>query len=130
VQTVQAAFELLDKRYARADARDLSVELGDRLVQARRLPGAVLDELQLARDRIHLRFELGRQRCKRRHALAERFEAEPIGAELLDQPRRVAMSLREFLDFLAEHVEILATLPDRIELPRRLPGDVVGVSQA
>ena len=125
----EPALELLDERYARADARDLRVELGDRLVQPRRLLRPFIDQLQLAEDRVHLGLELRRRRRERRHALAERLQPDAIGAELVGQLRRLGVRLVELLDLAAQGVEILAALAERVELPRGLLREVVDVAE-
>ncbi len=44
VQAVQPRFELLDERHAGRDARELGVELGHGLVEARRFLRALFDQ--------------------------------------------------------------------------------------
>ena len=87
VQAIEAAFELFDERQAGGHARDVGVELGDRLVQLRRLLRPFLDERHLAEDRLHLGFELGRPRRHRGHPVAEGLEREAVGPEPVAQLR-------------------------------------------
>ena len=129
VEPVQAAFQLFDEGNAGGDAADLRVELGDRLVQPGRFLRADVDQRHLPEDRVHLGLELRRARRERRHPLAERFEREAIGAQLVAQLRDLGVRLVELLHFLAEDVEVLAALLQRVHLPRRLLGHLVHLAE-
>src|SRR5205814_450803 len=129
VEAVEPLLELVDEGHARGDARDLRVELRDRFVQPRRLFGPLLDERQLAENRVHLRLELGRLRRHRRQPLAEPLEPHAIGGELLADLRRLGVRGVEVLDVLAQQVEILPALAQRVHLPRCLLREVVDLAE-
>ena len=129
IEAVQASFELLDERHAGAHARNLRIELGDRFVEARRFLSALLDGRHFGEDGVHLGFELRSARRERRHAFTERFEPEPVGAQLVAELRDVGVRLVEFLHFFAKHVEIQTALPERVHLPRRFLGELVDQPQ-
>ena len=130
VEAVEPPFELLDGHDPCADARHLRIELGDGFVEAGCFLGGVLDQIHLAEDRVHLRFELGGARRQRGHPIAECLERDPIAAELVTQLRDVRVRLVEVLHFLAQDVEVGAALTQRVQLPRGLLGEIVHLSEA
>ncbi len=130
IEAVEPHLQLFDERHTRTHARNLCVELGHRLVQARRFLGALFDELQLAEDRVHLRFQLGGLRGECGDAVAEGFKADAIRAELLGELGRFCVRLIERLNVGAQNVQVGAALTQRVHLPRRLLRQLVGLREA
>ena len=65
----------------------------------------------------------------RGHPLAKRLERRPIGRELVAKLRDLGVGFVEVLHFLAEDVEVLAALAQRVHLPRRLLREIVDLTQ-
>ena len=130
MQVVDAALELLDELQARADARQLRIELGRELAQPRRRLGAVVDDGHLAEHGVHLRLELRRAAEQRGRALAERFERRAIGRQLVAQLRRFGVRLVELANLVAQQVEILPRLLERLVLGDGAAADLVDLRQA
>ena len=55
--------------------------------------------------------------------------ASAVGAELVAQLRDLGVRLVEVLDFLAQHVEVLAALAQRVHLPGGLLGELVDLAE-
>ena len=107
MQVVDAALEFLDELQARADARELGVELRRQLAEARRRLGPFVDRRHLAEHGVHLRLEFGGPAEQRRGAFTERLERRAIARQLVAQHRRFGVRLVELGDLDAQRVEIL-----------------------
>ena len=118
MQRVDARFQLVDELDAAGQARQLRIELRGDFAEACRLLGAVVHLTELAENRIHRRLELRRPRAERGEAIAERFERGTVRRQLVAQLYRFGVRLVEFLDVLAQGLEILAALFEAVVLRR------------
>ena len=129
VEAVQPALERLDEWDACRHAGELRIELGHRFVEPGRLQRALLDERHLAEDGVHLRFELGRAGGECGHPLVERLERHAIGAQLVAELDDLDVRLVEVLNLLAQRLEIVAALPERVHVDDGSLGELVHLSQ-
>ena len=76
--------------------------------------------VSLAEDGVHLGLELRRARGECRSCVSPNASsAAPVGAELVAQLRGLGVRLVELLHVLAQRIEVLTALLERVHLPRR-----------
>ena len=119
-EAVEARLDALDELLLGRDPRHLAIEIvGDRN-QVRRLLRPLVDDGQLARDRVHARVEFRQVRAEGGRPVEEALERRAIRVEPVAQLRRRRVGLVELLDFLPQRIEVLPALLQVVVLPLRL----------